>query len=276
MSEQSVKAYLGPGATVCKERTCDVYLLPPGEAMHRGKDWIRIRHKNNRYSLSFEECMTDGEIIISPGLSFSVPVHALSGLLSLGYKVGAILNIDSTVLRGEEVTCKYDVLHELDNKCFFQVEGSNRAAVEAAGEAFGLSGTYVSRKYIEELQLERAVLQYAPKAKADNIHNLAQKAPQCLFTSSALTQAKRSSDVARMDSEASGSNESSSLSSRACLNALSSANEKLEQQVAMLAELAKWSPREGALQGAFGIALGTALGSLFGHFVGRLVRPLSS
>lgn len=80
---------LGPGATAEPESTVDLYLQPPGEDAETCANYIRMRLRAGRYTLHFEETLVDGELLISPAISFDVPVRTLSGLLSLGYTLGA-------------------------------------------------------------------------------------------------------------------------------------------------------------------------------------------
>ena len=110
-----------------------------------------MRHRDGRYSLLFEEYINEGPLIISPSMTFEVPVRVLSGLMSLGYSIGAIIKRASTVYRGERFSAKFDSITQLKEQGrFFQIEGRDRAAVEEAGRALGLEGTYVPRSYIEQ------------------------------------------------------------------------------------------------------------------------------
>lgn len=143
------------------QETCDIYLQPPGEDLETCKDWIRMRLRDGRYSLVFEEYVTEGNLVISPSMSFEVPVRVLSGLMSLGYQIGAILKRQSKIFPGKEVTCKVDEISQL-NRFYFQVEGKDRATVEAAGTKLGLDGSYIPRSYIEQVQLERLLVECMP------------------------------------------------------------------------------------------------------------------
>ena len=157
-----------------QERTADLYLMPPGEDAETCRDWIRMRQRDGKYSLSFEEIVADGNVLISPHLSFDVPVRTLSGLMALGYSLGAIIKRDTLVLRcrpaGSDgsgtatLTVKYDTIAQLGSHGrYIQVEGPDRAAVEAAGTALGLDGTYVPRSFIELVQLGRLLTECSPK-----------------------------------------------------------------------------------------------------------------
>ena len=144
------------------EETVDLYLMPPGEDAETCRDWIRMRLRDGRYSLVFEEYISDADVLISPSMSFEVPVRTLSGLMALGYSLGAIIRRDSLVMRCEGLTAKYDTIVQL-GQSFFQIEGRDRGAVERAAEALGLGGTYVPRSYIELVQLGRLVSECAPR-----------------------------------------------------------------------------------------------------------------
>ena len=158
------------------EHTADLYLMPPGEDAETCRDWIRMRQRDGRYSLSFEEFVTDGDVLISPHLSFDVPVRTLSGLMALGYSLGAIIKRETLVLRRRQqqpttdatsaalcgLTVKFDTILQLGSR-YAQVEGPVRATVEAAGTALGLDGTYLPRSFIELVQISRLLAECPPK-----------------------------------------------------------------------------------------------------------------
>ena len=50
--------------------THDIYLTPPGEDVETCQSWIRMRNRDGRYNLMFEEWVTDGPFIISPRITF--------------------------------------------------------------------------------------------------------------------------------------------------------------------------------------------------------------
>ena len=52
--------------------TYDIYLLPPGEDVETCTSWLRMRNRDGRYNLMFEEWVTDGPFIISPRITFEV------------------------------------------------------------------------------------------------------------------------------------------------------------------------------------------------------------
>ena len=52
--------------------TVDIYLLPPGEDIETCASWLRMRNREGRYNLMFEEWVTDGSFIITPRITFEV------------------------------------------------------------------------------------------------------------------------------------------------------------------------------------------------------------
>lgn len=50
----------------------DIYLLPPNEDPETCQSWLRMRNRDGRYSLMFEEWVSEGPFIISPRISFEV------------------------------------------------------------------------------------------------------------------------------------------------------------------------------------------------------------
>ena len=52
--------------------TYDIYLLPPGEDVETCTSWLRMRNRDGRYNLMFEEWVTDGPFVISPRITFEV------------------------------------------------------------------------------------------------------------------------------------------------------------------------------------------------------------
>lgn len=51
----------------------DIYLLPPNEDPETCQTWLRMRSRDGKYTLIFEEFVTDDPFIISPRVSFKVP-----------------------------------------------------------------------------------------------------------------------------------------------------------------------------------------------------------
>lgn len=156
VTPEQMKAVLSPDYEERQEETYDIYLLPPGEDPEACQSYLRMRNRDGKYSLMFEEWVTDSPFIISPRITFEVSVRLLGGLMALGYTIAAILKRSSHVFFDEKVTVKTDWLEQL-NRTYVQVQGRDRVYVKYVGEQLGLDGTYVPRTYIEQIQLEKAV-----------------------------------------------------------------------------------------------------------------------
>lgn len=154
MQEDDIRAVLSDDYTsVAEQETTDIYLLPPNEDPETCTSWLRMRNRNGRYTLMFEETVCDGDVMISPRIKFEVGVRILGGLMALGYEVGAIMKRRSRSYSDEMLEVKIDWIEGLD-RSFTQIQGKVRAAVEEAGTKLGLDGTYVPHSYIEQVQLE--------------------------------------------------------------------------------------------------------------------------
>lgn len=138
------------------EETYDIYLLPPGEDPEACQSYLRMRNRDGKYSLMFEEWVTDSPFLISPRITFEVSVRLLGGLMALGYTIAAILKRSSHVFCDDRVCVKLDWLEQLNRK-YVQVQGKDRSFVKYVAEQLGLDGSYVSRTYIEQIQLEKLV-----------------------------------------------------------------------------------------------------------------------
>eukprot|EP00201_Polytomella_parva_P012063 CAMPEP_0175063392 /NCGR_PEP_ID=MMETSP0052_2-20121109/14730_1 /TAXON_ID=51329 ORGANISM="Polytomella parva, Strain SAG 63-3" /NCGR_SAMPLE_ID=MMETSP0052_2 /ASSEMBLY_ACC=CAM_ASM_000194 /LENGTH=352 /DNA_ID=CAMNT_0016329583 /DNA_START=160 /DNA_END=1215 /DNA_ORIENTATION=+ len=69
----------------------DIYLLPPNEDPETCQSWLRMRNREGRYSLMFEEWVVEKPFVVSPRIAFEVNVRVLSGLMALGYEIGTIM-----------------------------------------------------------------------------------------------------------------------------------------------------------------------------------------
>lgn len=114
----------------------DIFLLPPGEDPQGCQSWLRMRNKEGRYSLMFAEYIVDDPFIVSPRVSFEVPVRLLGGLMALGYTIGSIMSRMSFRVVCKSCCVKWDKLDKLGS--FVQVQGENRCATVASGLFAGL------------------------------------------------------------------------------------------------------------------------------------------
>ncbi|KAH6762969.1 Phosphoribulokinase / Uridine kinase family [Perilla frutescens var. hirtella] len=153
---EQIKPVMSDDHTESTEQTYDIYLLPPGEDPETCQSYLRMRNKDGKYNLMFEEWVTDSPFVISPRITFEVSVRLLGGLMALGYTIASILKRSSHVFSDERVCVKIDWLEQL-NRHYVQVQGRDRLIVKCVAEQLGLDGSYVPRTYIEQIQLEKLV-----------------------------------------------------------------------------------------------------------------------
>ncbi|XP_007045676.2 PREDICTED: uridine-cytidine kinase C isoform X2 [Theobroma cacao] len=151
-----IKSVVSEEHAETEEQTYDIYLLPPGEDPESCQSYLRMRNKDGKYSLMFEEWVTDSPFVISPRITFEVSVRLLGGLMALGYTIAAILKRNSHVFSDDRVCVKIDWLEQL-NRQYLQVQGRDRLVVKCVAEQLGLEGSYIPRTYIEQIQLEKLV-----------------------------------------------------------------------------------------------------------------------
>ncbi|KAG6765776.1 hypothetical protein POTOM_029833 [Populus tomentosa] len=151
-----IKPVLSEDYKETMEQIYDIYLLPPGEDQESCQSYLRMRNKDGKYNLMFEEWVADAPFIISPRITFEVTVKLLSGLMALGYTIAAILQRSSHSFSDDRVCVKIDWLGQL-NRQYVQVQGRDRVVVKYIAEQLGLEGSYTPRTYIEQIQLERLV-----------------------------------------------------------------------------------------------------------------------
>lgn len=156
MTEEQIKAVVSEEHKENREETYDIYLLPPGEDPEACQSYLRMRNRDGKYNLMFEEWVTDSPFIISPRITFEVSVRLLGGLMALGYTIATILKRSSHVFSDDRVIVKIDWLEQLNRK-YVQVQGRDRSYVKFVAERLGLDGSYVARTYIEQIQLEKLV-----------------------------------------------------------------------------------------------------------------------
>ncbi|KAJ3686792.1 hypothetical protein LUZ61_015956 [Rhynchospora tenuis] len=156
ITAEQIKAVMPEEHKESTEETYDIYLLPPGEDPEACQSYLRMRNREGKYNLMFEEWVTDSPFIISPRITFEVSVRLLGGLMALGYTIAAILKRSSHVFSDGRVIVKIDWLEQL-NRRYIQVQGRDRLYVKFVAEQLGLEGSYIPRTYIEQIQLEKLV-----------------------------------------------------------------------------------------------------------------------
>ncbi|GFZ16777.1 phosphoribulokinase [Actinidia rufa] len=113
---EQIKAVLSEEHVESTEETYDIYLLPPGEDPEACQSYLRMRNRDGKYNLMFEEWVTDSPFIISPRITFEVSVRLLGGLMALGYTIASILKRSSHVFFDDRVCVKTDWLEQLNRK----------------------------------------------------------------------------------------------------------------------------------------------------------------
>ncbi|GER46000.1 uridine kinase [Striga asiatica] len=156
VTTDQIKAVLSEDYEETTEQTYDIYLLPPGEDPEACQSYLRMRNRDGKYNLMFEEWVTDSPFIISPRITFEVSVRLLGGLMALGYTIASILKRSSHVFSNDKICVKTDWLEQL-NRNYVQVQGRDRLYVKFIAEELGLDGSYVPRTYIEQIQLEKLI-----------------------------------------------------------------------------------------------------------------------
>ncbi|EOA33530.1 hypothetical protein CARUB_v10019939mg [Capsella rubella] len=156
VTPEQMKAALSEDFKERTEETYDIYLLPPGEDPEACQSYLRMRNRDGKYNLMFEEWVTDRPFIISPRITFEVSVRLLGGLMALGYTIATILKRKSHIFDDDKVIVKTDWLEQL-NRTYVQVQGKDRSFVKNVADQLGLEGSYVPHTYIEQIQLERLV-----------------------------------------------------------------------------------------------------------------------
>ncbi|XP_073122816.1 inorganic pyrophosphatase TTM1-like [Henckelia pumila] len=153
---EQIKAVFSGDYIETTEETYDIYLLPPGEDPEACQSYLRMRNRDGKYYLMFEEWVTDSPFIISPRFTFEVGVCLLGMLMALGYTIGSILKRSSLVFSDDKISVKADWLEQL-NRNYVQVQGRDRLYVKYVAEELGLDGSFIPRTYIEQIQLEKLI-----------------------------------------------------------------------------------------------------------------------
>ena len=154
--------------------TVDTYLLPPHEQAPTCATWLRLRACDGRYFLIFDEFLSDGPFVISPGVRYEVGIRVLGGLMALGYTIGCTLR--RRTISFDEDNCgtvvKIDIIHSSETDgtgsgsggsngaaaapvaaCFVQVQGRLRAAVEETARRMGMDADKcIPMSYIQQVQ----------------------------------------------------------------------------------------------------------------------------
>jgi uridine kinase len=164
------RASLKQAGPVVVKDISDMYLAPPRATYEEGpkrggkgrRNWIRIRRFEGLFYIHFYSEIMGNSCNTRPTVNFEISVKAISGLLSLGYEIGAILHRRTETwydANGLQVT--KESIKELE-KDFVQVKGKNRKAVVALADQMKVSDHHIPHSF---LQLYFRKLQ---KEKKDN------------------------------------------------------------------------------------------------------------
>jgi uridine kinase len=153
VTEEQIRSCLSNNVSVEVADLDDIYLLPPGECPTSCQTWLRMRNRDGRYTLMFEEYVTDGPFIVSPRVKFEVSVRVLGGLMALGYETWCVMRRHSKLFADSNLQVK---LVDIDGmgRTFVQVQGSDRQKVAELGSALGVEGRYLSSAYIDLARAE--------------------------------------------------------------------------------------------------------------------------
>jgi len=171
VTEEQICQYLGGDVKREEVHTVDIYLLPPHEDPETCTSWLRMRNREGKYQLMFEETVTDGDFIISPRITFEVSVRLLGGLMALGYQIGTIMRRRTLMFESRDtergLTIKLDDIESLPRHV--QIHGRKREEVRAAAIQLGLEGRYIPHSYIEQAQYHNLTKSMADLALSEDI-----------------------------------------------------------------------------------------------------------
>ncbi|KAF8111373.1 hypothetical protein N665_0076s0346 [Sinapis alba] len=166
VTPEQMKAVLSEDFKERIEETHDIYLLPPGEDPGECQSYLRMRNRDGKYSLMFQEWVTVRPFVISPRITLEVNVRLLGGLMTLGYTVATILKRKSHIFDDDKVIVKTDCF-EQPNRTYVQVQGRDRTSVENVADQLGLEdSSYVPHTYIEQMQLVNNVTAFLDDLEA--------------------------------------------------------------------------------------------------------------
>eukprot|EP00698_Gefionella_okellyi_P025466 TRINITY_DN9343_c0_g1_i1.p1 TRINITY_DN9343_c0_g1~~TRINITY_DN9343_c0_g1_i1.p1 ORF type:complete len:151 (-),score=35.61 TRINITY_DN9343_c0_g1_i1:27-479(-) len=121
-----------PTGSVQSKTFNDMYLHPPADTpilSLDSRDWIRVRNVDGLFYVQFYDEIMEKEMNVRPNLSFEISVQTVSGLLSLGYQLGATLHrTTQTFYDRDGTTVSLETIQELEES-YVQVKGTARSVV---------------------------------------------------------------------------------------------------------------------------------------------------
>eukprot|EP01111_Echinosteliopsis_oligospora_P011176 TRINITY_DN3621_c0_g1_i1.p1 TRINITY_DN3621_c0_g1~~TRINITY_DN3621_c0_g1_i1.p1 ORF type:complete len:488 (+),score=101.30 TRINITY_DN3621_c0_g1_i1:32-1495(+) len=142
------------GQTPKKSVFSDMYLYPPSNdkvdpfrIADRG-NWIRIRRNEGTFQIHFYSETMEQNINVRPSINFEISVKTISGLLSLGYQIGAILNRSVEVWHDKnDLIITKEYIKELE-KYYVQVKGKNRHRVLEWAEKLNIMEHHLPQTFL--------------------------------------------------------------------------------------------------------------------------------
>lgn len=127
-------------------------------------NWIRIRRVDGLFYIHFYSEVMDATVNTRPTVNFEISVKTISGLLSLGYQIGAILNRTTEIwydANGMVVT--KETIKELEQE-YIQIKGKNRRAVIALADQLGIVSHHIPQSFLQLYFRHLAAKQKAKKS----------------------------------------------------------------------------------------------------------------
>ncbi|KAL6043561.1 Adenylate cyclase domain-containing protein [Balamuthia mandrillaris] len=137
-----------------KRTISDMYLYPPKynrDSVYQAdrSNWIRIRRMDGLFFINFYAEVMDATLNVRPTVDFEISVKTISGLLSLGYQIGAILNRTSEVwFKANGLMVTKEEMKEL-GKTYIQIKGKKRGDVIALAKVLGMDEHHIPQSFLQ-------------------------------------------------------------------------------------------------------------------------------
>jgi len=129
----------------------DIYLYPPkydpnSSIRSDRQKWIRIRNANGQFYIYFYNEIMNSVVNIRPQLFFEISVKTLGGLLSLGYRIGAVIDRETTVIYDRDgIQITIDRIMGTD---YVQIKGKDRNKVIKFAEQLKMSEHHIPQSFL--------------------------------------------------------------------------------------------------------------------------------
>ena len=128
------------------EKVQDFYVRKPGA--EDLEDCMRVRQCGDSCSVTFCEWIVEGDVVISPRMTFPTGAGTVSTLLHLGYDLVHVIKKTSDVFSNKEVTVSIDVVEEL-GETYIAIKGADRDSVLATTQTLGINKDFVTQSTLE-------------------------------------------------------------------------------------------------------------------------------